>query len=75
MNWTQECLEKSESFVKICESNHLLMEKLSMGNLKPLSLEEEKILTEWLESGNPEVWTFLENFVKSDFFQEIVKNH
>lgn len=75
MNYSKEYLEKSESFANAVESDSLLMKKLEAGNLKPLSPEEDKILTDWVESGDPAVWEFMERFIKSEFFQEAVKNH
>jgi hypothetical protein len=75
MNYSDEYIERSNVFAEAIESDKLLTEKLAVGNFKPFSEFEQRIFSEWLESGNPAVWDFLTKFIQSEFFQDYLKNH
>lgn len=75
MEYSDKYIERSNVFAEAIESDKLLVEKMEAGNFEPLSEYEEKIVNEWLESGNPAVWDFLTKFIKSDFFQDYLRDH
>jgi hypothetical protein len=74
-NYSKEYIEKSNVYMETVNSNPALLDKLENGNFPSLSNEDQKIVTDWLESGDPAVWEFLNDFVKSSFLQEYIKNY
>jgi hypothetical protein len=75
MTYSDEYIARSNVFAEAIESDKLLVKKMEEGNFEPLSEFEERIVNQWLECGNPAVWDFLTSFIKSDFFQDYLKNH
>lgn len=73
--YSKEFIEKSNIFAETIESDAVFLKKIESANAPPLSKEEQKVVEDFLESGDPRAWEFLTKFIQSDFFKNIVENY